>query len=136
MAGEMSIRVSAEQSRVPVTVFHITGEVNVDTADRLQAQAREAYDSGTRNLVLDLSRVPYISTAGLRAIHATYTLLRSHGPDESRDTVSKGLRNGSYKSLHLKLLDPIPPVREILKIAGFDMYLETYQDLQDAVASF
>ena len=136
MGSEMLIRVSAEQGRVPVTVFHIMGEINVDTADQLQAQAREAYDSGMRSLVLDLSRVAYISSAGLRAIHAIFTLLRSQGPEESPEVLSKGLRNGSYKALHLKLLDPIPPVREVLKVAGFDMYLETYYDLQDAVASF
>ncbi len=136
MGNEMSIRVSTEQGRVPVTVFHITGEISVDTADQLRARARVAYDSGMRNLVLDLSRVSYVSSSGLRAIHAIFTLLRSHGAEESLEVVSQGLRNGSYKALHLKLLDPIPPVRKVLKLAGFDMYLETYSNLQDAVASF
>ena len=32
MGGEMSIQVSTEQGRVPVTVFRIMGEINVNTA--------------------------------------------------------------------------------------------------------
>ncbi len=132
----MDITIWQEQGKVPVTVFRPKGELNVNSYEQLQAEARKAFDSGARNMLLDLTDVPYVSSAGLRGIHAIFTMLRGSSPEESSEAVSKGLRDGTYKSPHLKLLNPCDHVMEVLHTAGFDMYLEIYQDLQKAVASF
>jgi len=50
--------------------------------------------------------------------------------------MAQGLRDGTFKSPHLKLLSPSPQVLEVLKIAGVDMFLEVHRELQEAVASF
>jgi len=132
----MDITVSQEQGRVPVTVFHIHGDINVTTYEQLQQQAREAFDAGTRNLLLDLAEVTYISSAGIRALNDIFRLLRGDSPAESDEAMSKGLRDGTFKSPHLKLLNPSSRVLEVLKIAGVDMFLEIHRHLKDAVASF
>ena len=62
----MDVTVSQAQGRVPVTIFHITGAVT-DNRD-LEARAQAAYDGGARNILLDLTEVPYMATAGLRAL--------------------------------------------------------------------
>jgi len=46
------------------------------------------------------------------------------------------LRDGTFKSPHLKLLNPQPAVQQALRMAGFDMFLETHANLEEAVASF
>ncbi len=132
----MEIVVSQQQGQVPVTVFHITGDINTETFDQLQTQARQAIQSGTRFLLLDLEHVPYVSSYGIRAISQIFTWLRdsSHGEDDA--TVSKGLRDGTFKSPHLKLLKPSQQVFKVLSMAGVDMFLEIHTDLQQAVASF
>lgn len=64
----MEIADSQEHGRVPVPVFHIKGDLSAATYKQLEKQAQEAIQSGTRNLLLALAGVPYMSSAGLRAI--------------------------------------------------------------------
>lgn len=132
----LNIRVSSEQGRVPVAVFHVAGDIDSNTYEQLQQQAAQAVQNGTRNLILDMSEVGYISSAGLRAIHSIYNMLRSNAPEENDEAVKKGLLDGTFKSPHLKLLNPSPAVTTILKTAGFDMYLATFHTLKDAVNSY
>lgn len=132
----MDIEISHEQGRKPVTVFRIRGEVNITTYEQLEKQARDAQASGTRDLLLDLTEVTYVSSAGIRALNNIFKLLRSDAPEESDEAMRRGLSDGTFKSPHLKLLNPTPRVVEVLKIAGVDMLLEIHQKRKDALASF
>lgn len=132
----MEISITREQGQVPVTVFHITGEIDVNTSEGLEQRARQEYKRGMRNLLLDLSGVTFLSSAGLRALHGIFLLLRTDTPEESDEAMSRGLRDGTFKSPHLALLNPRPAVLRSLSYAGFDMYLQIYHDLHKAVESF
>lgn len=132
----MDITVSSEQGRVPVTVIHVKGDINMSSANQLMAQARQAYEGGARDMLIDLSDAPYMSSAGIRALHEIFKLLRTGAPSESDEAMRKGLADGSYKSPHLKLLKPNRHVSEVLSMAGYDMFLEIHHNLRDAVASF
>jgi anti-anti-sigma factor len=136
MSSEMTIVQSIEKARVPVTVLHITGEINTNSSRQLQTQADAAYAAGARDMILDLKNVPYMSSGGLRALHHIFTILRADTPQESSEAMSKGLRDGTFKSPHLKLVSPNSTVHEVLKVSGFDMYLEIHRTLKDALASF
>ena len=130
----MKISVSQEQGRVPVTVFHIDG--NLTSEEELQEMATQAYEAGTRNILLDLTDVPFMASAGLRALHYIYTLLRTDAPDESPGAVRKGIASGSWTSPHLKLLKPNRNVLEVLRTTGYDMFLEILTDRKHAIESF
>jgi anti-anti-sigma factor len=132
----MEISVTQEQGRVPVTVLHVKGDVNASTADEFLAQAQQAYDDGARDMLIDLSRVSLLSSAGLRALHHIFNMLRGESPEESDAAVRKGLTDGTFKSLHLKLLSKNTNVNQTLRMAGFDMFLEIYDNLKKAVKSF
>jgi anti-anti-sigma factor len=132
----MEITVTQEQGRVPVTVLHVQGDVNASTADQFLAEAQQAYDDGARDMLIDLSKVSLLSSAGLRALHSIFNMLRSDSPEESDEAVRKGLTDGTFKSPHLKLLSPDKNVTQVLSMAGFDMFIEIYNNLKKAVASF
>ena len=66
----MEITVSQEVGRVPVTVFEVSGLINLGSADQLEQQAQADYEKGTRYLLIDLSEVDSLSSAGLRSILA------------------------------------------------------------------
>jgi anti-anti-sigma factor len=132
----MEITVTQEQGRVPVTILHVRGDVNSATADEFQAQAQQAYDDGARDMLIDLSEVSLLSSAGLRVLHRIFNMLRSESPDESDEVVHKGLTDGTFKSPHLKLLNPNQNVSQVLRMAGFDMFLDIYVDPNQAIASF
>jgi anti-anti-sigma factor len=132
----MEITVTQEQGRVPVTVLHVKGDVNAATADQFLEEAQKAYDDGARDMLIDLSGVSLLSSAGLRALHNIFNMLRSDSPEESDEAVRKGLTDGTFKSPHLKLLSPDKNVTQVLSMAGFDMFLDIYDNLKKAVASF
>jgi anti-anti-sigma factor len=135
MQKDFEITALQETGKTPVTVFQIHGDIDTNTYTSLEEKAREAYQNGTRDLLLDLTEVKYISSAGFRALHMIYTMLRQ-GPEESDEAVAKGLRDGSYKSRHLKLVCPNPNIKMAMKTAGFDMYIQTFDDFKEALNSF
>ncbi|MCC7164193.1 MAG: STAS domain-containing protein [Anaerolineae bacterium] len=130
----MELAVTTEQGRVPVTVLHVKGNLDSTTFLTFQNEAEKLISGGTQDLLVDLNEVPYMSSAGLRALNHIYNLLRAKNEDQA--TVTKGLVNGTYKSPHLKLLAPRPRVKDTLKMSGLDMFLDIRSDLKDAVAAF
>ena len=132
----MEITVSQEKGRVPVTVMHITGDIDAETFGQLEAQAQQAIQNGTHYLILDLAKVPYVSSYGIRAISQIFTWLRDsdHGEDDA--SLSHGLRDGTFKSRHLKLASASQQVVKVLSMTGVDMFLESYPSVKEALASF
>lgn len=133
MTNGLEVEVSNKQGKVAVTVLHLKGEIDANTYRLLQARADEAYEKGSRYFLLDLSSVHYISSAGIRSIHQLFTKLRA---DEDLDVVRKGLRDGTYKSAHLKLASPQPAVKKVLQMTGYDMVFDIFNDVEQAVGSF
>ncbi len=131
MSSNLQIDISQEQGRVPVTVFDISGEIGSHNYEQLHSKAIEAYEAGMRNLLLNLTLVPYMSSAGLRSIHAIYKLLEGHGEETQMESIEY-----VTKSEHLKLLNPPQSVLRVIKALGFDLFLEIYTDSEDAIASF
>jgi anti-anti-sigma factor len=130
----MEITVSQEHGRVPVTVFHIRGELTADTAAPFQAAVKAAIESGTRNLVLDLTNCGFIGSFGIRAINdALITMYQANGMTDA--DVRKALRSNA-KADYLKLMNPSPQVMKVLETSGFDMLLEVHRDLAGSLKSF
>jgi len=123
------------EGKTPYAVLQIIGSLDANTHQQLETAVREVYDQGIRYAILDLSETPYIGSAGLRAIHFAYNLLRSGDAAETDPTVQKGIRAGTYKSAHLKLANPTASTRNVLTIAGYDMFLDIYPDLKSALNS-
>ena len=133
----MEISVSEDTSgNVPVTIFHIKGDIDAQTSNQLETQAKEAFAKGMRRLLLDLSGVRYVSSSGLRAVSTLFNMLRSASTDESDDLIKKGMRDGSYKSTLLKIAGASPAVSQVFVIAGYDMFLEMHKNPQEAIRSF
>lgn len=130
----IEIAVSQAAGRVPVTILTIKGAITSNS--EIEQQADAVYAAGARNILLDMTDVPYVATAGLRALHYIYILLRTDAPEENDEAVAAGIRAGTFYSPHLKLLKPSVHVLEALKVAGYDMFLEFYTDRTKAIESF
>lgn len=129
----MEIATWRETGAVPVTVLQVKGDL--DATEPLVSRAQVAFEDGVRDVALDLSHTPFISSAGLRAIHEIYVMLRGADPEDERSAMS-GIASGAYKSPHLKLVNPSRNGRKALSTAGYDMFLDIYDTLHDAVGSF
>lgn len=134
----MEIKVSTENGRVPVTVLHVDGNIDSSTYEKFQSTAKQLIDEGARYILVDLSHAPFVSSAGLRALHTLFNDLRSKNPDSNLtdEQMRKGISAGTYKSPHLKLMNLSPETRSAFEMSGFDMYIETFTDMKKAIASF
>jgi len=130
------VTLSQTHGRVPVTILHLHDRVNLGNVGPFEQTAREAIASGARDVVLDLSEVPSITSVGLRAILTIHKLLGRDAPPTGEPATPTEPPGRPWKSTHLKLLNPSVHVRQVLAIAGFDQYLDIYDTLSEALASF
>ena len=72
----MQITVDQIQSRVPVTVLAIHGDIDASNYEQVIAKGRELYAAGARHLLLDLSDVPFMGSSGVVALHSVALLMR------------------------------------------------------------
>ncbi|MGZ9226418.1 MAG: STAS domain-containing protein [Anaerolineales bacterium] len=134
----MNIKVSVENGAVPVAVVHVDGNIDASTYEQFQARLTELIDGGTRHMLIDLSHTPFVSSSGLRALHFAFNKLREIDTANpmSGEEVRRGISAGTYKSPHLKLLNPSKETKSTFELSGFDMFIETFDDRQTALASF
>jgi len=134
----MDIQVTTVNGRVPVTVMHVDGNIDAHTYEQFQAKAMELIEGGARHLLIDLSHAPFVSSAGLRALHHLFNELRARDTEGpmSEEAVRQGISAGTYKSPHLKLLNLSKEARTAFEVSGFDMFIETFDNERAAIASF
>ena len=136
----MEITVSQEQGHAAVSVIHIAGHLDGQTYQSLISKASEVIGTGAKNILLDLSDLTYISSAGLVALHTIALLTRGETPPDPEHgwAALKSMdraRDGGIQQ-HLKLLNPRPEVTRVLDMVGFSEIFEIFTDKQKAVDSF
>lgn len=136
----MEITVYQVQGRVSVTVLQPHGDVDASNYRDLIAKAQEVCNAGAQDILLDLSDIPFVSSAGLVALHSIARMLRGEQPPdpESGWEAFRAIRRDRDRGpqQHLKLLNPQPRVDKVLETAGFKRFMEVYTDLETAIASF
>ena len=110
----MEINVS-EMKRV--RLFEVIGRVDSSNATELGQELDKTVDDGNSNLVLDLSGVEYMSSAGLREMVRVLKRVKRSGGD-------------------LRIANPSDRVKEVLELAGLDTIFEIYPTQVEAVGSF
>ncbi len=78
----LTIVVTQEQARVPVTVMSLDGEL--DAASYLDAleTARKLIADGTSYILLDLESLTYMGSSGLFVMHSVAMMLRGDDPPD------------------------------------------------------
>jgi anti-sigma B factor antagonist len=100
-----------------VTLVQVQGRVDSMTANQLGEALTKEIDGGNINVVLDLSSVDYMSSAGLREIVTA-------------------LKKAKRATGDLRLAQPSDRVREVLEMAGLDTIFRIYTSQAEAVGSF
>jgi anti-anti-sigma factor len=131
----MDISISIEQAQEPIAVMHLKGDLDASNYLEVVTKAQEIYQKPARNLIIDLSEVPYISSAGLVAIHKI-ALLYSDAPQQVEDNRGPDFTHSNTARKHVKLLRPRPTVDQILDTAGLKIFFKIFDDLESALKSF
>jgi anti-anti-sigma factor len=136
----MDISVSQAQGNVPVTVLKLDGQLDGQNYQDLIAKAQELHRAGSRDFLLDLSDLTYISSAGLVALHSIALMLRGEEMPDAQAGWSayRSMGRSSEAGLqrHLKLFNPRDEVKSVFEMVGFDRVFEVHTDLDQAVKSF
>jgi len=130
--SELTITSSQLEGDLPVMILHLSGHLHGATEQELLDRARKSHDQGVQHLLLDMSGLEVLSSAGLRAIHSVFNLFT---PPEDVEIIRQH-REEPYKSPYLKLVCPNPQIYYVLNIAGFLQNLIIYNDMDEAVKSF
>ena len=121
---DTTLKITQEQVQgiVPVTVFRLRGWLDAQGEESLLAAARDSYDAGSRFLLLDLSEVDTLTSAGMRAMQKVYKL---YTPADEHFKVSR-----------VKLCNAPPQVYHVLGVTGFLQNIPNYENEQAAIDSF
>lgn len=100
-----------------VSVLRVSGYVDTTTSPELERRLEALLREKRYHIVVDLSRVEYISSAGWGIFISEIREIREHGGD-------------------LKLAGMVSDVREVFDLLEFENILQAYPDSDLAVASF
>ena len=130
--SELTITTSQIQGDVSVAVFHLKGHLHGPTERELLDLIHQAHEDGVKHILLDLSELEVLSSAGLRAIQSTFKLFT---PPSDVEVIQKH-REEPYKSPYFKMVCPNPQIYYILNITGFLHNIPIYNNMDEAAASF
>ncbi len=100
-----------------ISIVSIAGSFDALTVDQVAGCIDERISSGEKHLVLDLSEVEFMSSAGLRVILAALKETRRAGGDLYLAGAQRG-------------------VAGILRLSGFSKILKVYDSVDNAIAQF
>lgn len=136
----MKISVTHQQGRMSVTVIHLDGKLDSNSFQDLIDEAKKLYAGGARHFILDMTKLTYISSAGIVSLNAIAKLFRGESlPDieagwNAIRSLEKEHLGGVQKNV--KLLNVPPEARSVLDMVGIADFFEMHTDLAGAVASF
>ncbi|NQU16173.1 MAG: STAS domain-containing protein [Desulfobacteraceae bacterium] len=107
----MEVNIRKEEKALVVSV---TGRMDAVSAPDFDTQVEERVDKGETNLVLDLSGLDYISSAGLRSMLTLAKKLKT----KEGDLVLFGLQD---------------VVNEVFEVSGFSTIFEIFGSLEEAM---
>jgi len=133
----MQINISKNEG---VTILHIMGNVDASSYTEVIEKAQQIYDEGARNLLLDLSEVPYVSSAGLMALHTVARIFLGQmlNPKDGSRPSFRAINPQQDVGVRerVKLLSPQPTVAQVLDTVGLSQFFGIYTDLETALKSF
>jgi anti-anti-sigma factor len=122
MDSDLKITSEQVQASVPVTVFYLRGWLDSQSEEQLLETARLAHDEGARYLLINMSDLDTLTSAGMRALQKVYQIFT---PKEDH-----------FKVAHLKLCNAPPQIYNVLGITGFLQNIPMYESMDTALDSF
>jgi anti-sigma B factor antagonist len=113
--GPEVVQISLEQHAPAVTVAHVTGEIDLASADTFREGVAQRLESG-EGFVLDLDGVTFIGSLGFSVLVETHQ-------ETSRRNIRWAIVAGSG------------PIQRPLQITGLEQVLPIYSSLPEALAA-
>ena len=114
----MSSLITNQRQFGPITIVDLRGSIDLGEASlTLRRTIRDLVERARTKIILNLSQVNSMDSAGVGELAGAYVPVKSKGGD-------------------LKFLNPTKKVHDMLKITQLDKVFEVYIDEQTAIRSF
>lgn len=97
-----------------VKVIHIEGELNTTTSGEAETKMQQLILGGNNHLIIDLGKLAYISSAGLRIFLSANRLVKK--------------ANGEIRFCNFN-----KTVKEVFEISGFLLIFKYFPDVESAI---
>lgn len=134
--SDLDIVVIGKERTHRLAVIQLDGRLNMGNSDRLMEVIEDVIRNRTHHIILDLSGLTSLTSAGLRVMLQAYKTL---GVGDQKPIPTPGTSEGGggpAKSPFLKIVSPPPHIAEILRIAGFDRLMDIFNTLDAAIESY
>ncbi len=113
------IQVSVEKAgpQGEISIIRVGGYIDTTTSSELERTLDSLLKTGVVNIIIDLGKVDYISSAGWGIFISEIKGIRERGGD-------------------LKLAQMIPDVYEVFELLEFNYILKSYDTVEEALADF
>jgi anti-sigma B factor antagonist len=111
----VNFRIETENLETDVPVIELEGEVDVYTAPQLKQQMISLLEAGTKQMVVDLTKVEYFDSTALGVLIG-------------------GLKRIRERDGNLSLICPNPRIRRVFEITGLDKIFDIYNNGDEAKA--
>jgi len=109
------LNINTEVTRNGAALLHPVGNIDGRTFEELECVMDDVYDRGLHQIIVDLTHVTYVSSAGIGVlIDAQCQAQEHHG--------------------HIILVNPLPCVRNVLDVLGITSVFHVVDTLDEALA--
>ena len=121
-----------------VSVVSLDGELDASNYERVIEVVRDAYARGTRGLVIDMSRLTFMASSGLFALHSAFRIMRGETPPDPEagwGALHEMAGDHDLESADVRLAGPQEAIARVLERTGMGKLFPIDADLDAAVAA-
>jgi anti-anti-sigma factor len=129
------------EGRVPVTIVDLDGELDGTNYREVIDMVAGVYADGGRHLLLDLTDLEFISSAGLVALHASLRLMQGEPPPDPEfgyaalRAINEEVDRGETQT-NVQLCGTQEGVQKVLDRTGLAALFPSHPDRAAAIAAF
>jgi anti-anti-sigma factor len=137
----MQTTIERVDAPLPITVMTLAGELDASNYLKLVDDVRPLYDSGVRNLLLDLTDLSFISSSGLVSLYMIEKLMQGQEPPDpeygwgAMHEIGRAVEDGTAQK-SVQLCGAQPAVSEVIERTGLDRLFPMHPDRAAAIAAF
>lgn len=119
MAGMEGIKISRSQvgARRDICLLRVKGYIDTQTCGKMLAEITQVIKEGLLHIIVDMSQVNYVSSAGWGVFVGEIKGIRENGGD-------------------LKIVQMSPEVYDVFEMLEFNRILDTYDNIEEAIDDF
>jgi anti-anti-sigma factor len=133
--------VQQAEGRVPITILTLVGELDGTNYQQVIDTVAGIYEGGERHLLLDLTDLTFISSAGLVALHTSLRLMHGEAPPDpeygfaSLRAINDDVDGGAAQT-EIQLCGTQDAVQKVLDRTGLGGLFPSHPDRATGIAAF